>query len=381
MKAMYLKCALIFSFFSLSHTYAQIDISLLGTLPDEVMETSGLIYFSNRLITHNDSGNSAQLFEIDTLSLSVNRTVTVTNATNIDWEDITQDDSYIYIADTGNFSGDRTDLVIYRIAKIDFLASDTVTADRITFSYEDQTDFTSSTESDWDAEALVSVGNHLIVFTKEWKRQGTTAYSISKDPGDWVAERVAYFDSAGLITGGTVQIEPTGLQLIGYSRQLQPFLLQIPLSGPDLILSDDFVKLNMGTFFAQTEAITYIDSNRYFISSEFFSNPNPAVIFESSLYRVTLPSVPDEEEPPTEKEDFDFRLFREFNSTQLHYDLNLPNEIFGRAIFDANGRMIRYTHGSEIDDDMIEIEGLRSAVYYLTFYLNGKTLSRPFIVN
>ena len=63
-------------------------VSFLGTLPDSVKETSGLILYDGKLITHNVSGNTAQLFEIDTLSLMVTRVVNVSNAENIDWEDI-----------------------------------------------------------------------------------------------------------------------------------------------------------------------------------------------------------------------------------------------------------------------------------------------------
>jgi hypothetical protein len=33
---------------------------------------------------------------------AVLRTVAITNATNVDWEDIAQDASYIYIGDIGN---------------------------------------------------------------------------------------------------------------------------------------------------------------------------------------------------------------------------------------------------------------------------------------
>ncbi len=390
---MSLKHTLIFSLLSLSHSYAQLEISMVGVLPGDVSETSGLIFFNNSLITHNDSGNSAQLFEIDTLTLTVKRTVTISNATNVDWEDIAQDENYIYIADIGNFTGNRTDLVIYRVAKIDYLSSDTVAAERINFSYEDQSDFTSTTESDWDAEALVSVGDHLLIFTKEWERQGTTAYYLPKLPGTNVAVRMAFFDSAGLITGAEFQPDPAWLLLIGYSRQLQPFLLQIRISATDFGLSSEFEKISLGTISAQTEGITHVHSNRYFISAEYFSNPSPAVVLESALYSFSLTTAPGdgdpppieeppgEEEPPVGSERPDLRLFREFNSSELHYELNLPNEVFGRAIFDASGRLVRYTHATDLDTNTINIEGLGSAIYYLTFYLNGQTISRPFHAN
>ncbi len=126
----------------------------LGPMPDIVFETSGLIFYNGKLVTHNDSGNTPQLFEIDTVSLEITRTVTLKNVENVDWEDIAQDDLYIYIGDFGNNLGTRQDLAIYRIAKSDYNGSDSVMAEVINFEYEDQVDFTNVGNSDWDAEAL-----------------------------------------------------------------------------------------------------------------------------------------------------------------------------------------------------------------------------------
>ena len=77
-------------------------------LPAEVIETSGLLFLNGKLITHNDSGDDSNLYEIDTITGNITRTVSVSNATNIDWEDIAQDDTYIYIGDFGNNNGTRT---------------------------------------------------------------------------------------------------------------------------------------------------------------------------------------------------------------------------------------------------------------------------------
>ena len=68
-----------------------------------VNETSGLLYLNNTLITHNDSATTNQLFDIDTSTGAITRTVTITNASNTDWEDLTHDGTYIYIGDFGNY--------------------------------------------------------------------------------------------------------------------------------------------------------------------------------------------------------------------------------------------------------------------------------------
>lgn len=364
---------------------AQVNAGRIGDLPGEVRETSGLIFFNDRLLTHNDSGNTAQIFEVDTVNLSVSRTITISNATNVDWEDITQDSDYIYIGDIGNNTGSRTDLVIYRVAKSDYLQGNSVVAERIEYAYEDQTDFTPGQRSEWDSEALASIGDQLVIFTKQWQTNTTTAYAISKTPGNHTARNLGSYNINGLVTGATFNEATAKLFLVGYSQQLQPFILEVPNIGSNFGFNGSEVKTYLSIGYAQVEGITYVSTNRYFMSSEYFNNANPPVILQTSLFFFTLENEeePGGEEPPPGPEDPDkeLKLFRGFGSNQLHYELNLPNELFGRAVFDTAGRMVRYTHISKIEDTSIDLSGLRTSVYYLTFYLQGRTISRPFISN
>jgi hypothetical protein len=162
-------------------------ITLLTALADSLKETSGLIYLNQKLITHNDSDGRPALYEIDTISGNVIRSVAVRNATNIDWEDICYDGSYLYIGDFGN-DGSRKDLKIYRLPISGYLTTgnDTVTADTIRFNYSDQIDFTSSPFStNFDAEALISYGDSLYIFTKNWGDKWTNIYALPKTPGNY----------------------------------------------------------------------------------------------------------------------------------------------------------------------------------------------------
>ena len=122
-------------------TNAQVILDLQTELNTTISEVSGIIWIEGRLIGHNDSGDDANLYEIDPVSGEVIRTVMVENANNIDWEDITYDEDYIYIADFGNNDGNRTNLMIYKISKSDFLSMPTVIADTIKFNYAEQIDF------------------------------------------------------------------------------------------------------------------------------------------------------------------------------------------------------------------------------------------------
>ena len=367
---------------------AQVSTTLVGTLPEDVLESSGLIYYKNKLITHNDSGNSPRLYEVDTLSSQIIRTININNAANIDWEDITQDESYIYIGDFGNNTGNRQDLTIYRVAKSDFDVSNTISAERINFSYEDQTDFSDVQNSDWDAEALVDFNDQLLIFTKQWQTNGTVAYSIPKIPGSYSAKNLGFYNASGLVTGAAYNKFSNVLMLLGYSPQLQPFIVRMDELTTNFSFNGTEVKTGLEIGFSQVEGITYSDSNTYYISSERYQNNLPPIILASQLYTFDTDDTPQEpEEPPIEipidsaKVENELIIYRTFGSNELQYDLISNAPLFGRAIFDVTGKRVRHTHGSLIENNRIDLSGLGSAVYYLTFYLQGVTISKPFILN
>lgn len=244
-------------------------------LPIILSESSGAIFFNDKLISLNDSGNENKLYELDTISGLVTRTVTITNATNADWEDITQDDNSIYIGDIGNNSGNRLDLKIYKVNKSDYLNSTNVTAEIINFSYSDQTDFTANpNNTEWDAEALISFdANNLILFTKNWVNGTSKAYLIPKTSGTYsVSPLATTLTSGGLITGATFNPITQKVYLIGYNSILQPFVWVCE----NFTNNDIFSGINTQTMlsslgYEQTEGITYVDENRYFITSESFN--------------------------------------------------------------------------------------------------------------
>jgi hypothetical protein len=82
-----------------------------------VKKTSGLLFLDGKIITHNDSGDAANLYEIDSLSGAILRTISISNATNIDLEGLAENDTHLFIADIGNNNGNREDLKIDTILK------------------------------------------------------------------------------------------------------------------------------------------------------------------------------------------------------------------------------------------------------------------------
>jgi hypothetical protein len=121
---------------------APVSLTLVSVLNEDLRETSGLENVNGKIYTHNDSGGSNLLYEINAATGDVIRSITVIGATNVDWEDLACDDTHLYIADIGNNLGSRTDLKIYKILKSDLDTNNMVNAETIAFSYADQTKFT-----------------------------------------------------------------------------------------------------------------------------------------------------------------------------------------------------------------------------------------------
>jgi len=362
---------------------AQADITTVGTLPDVVIETSGLIYLEGKLITHNDSGNAPELYELDPVSLAITRTIVITNEINNDWEAITQDDNFVYIGDFGNNNGGRQDLAILKIAKTAILSSNEVTAERINFLYEDQNDFTPTDNSDFDAEAFFPLGDNLIVLTKQWQQQGTVAYSIPKTPGSFLAEQVGTYQVDGLVTGATFDASANSLYLVGYSNFLAPFFVAITNVSDNQIFGDAQTKTNLTIGQAQTEAITLFEDT-FYVSSESFSNP-PIINSASRLFTFTLDEEGDggEENPNPNPNEEDpqpkgLSLYKLPNSQELNYILNTDKPIFGMGVFDVSGRMVVYTPLERISDAPIDISTFSQGLYYLAFFYENKAISAPF---
>ncbi|WP_062053644.1 hypothetical protein [Sediminicola sp. YIK13] len=357
---------------------AQENVRELGFLPEAIFETSGLIFYNNKIVTHNDSGNTAQLFELDTISLQITRTITISNAVNIDWEDISQDDTYIYVGDIGNNNGSRRDLVVYRILKTDYDTLDSVEAEKIEFSYVDQTDFTQSTNSDWDAEALFVLNDQLVILTKQWQSNGTVAYGIPKIPGTYTASNIGAYAVNGLVTGASFNPDTQVLYLIGYSKFLLPFIVRAINLEANSIFSGTVEKNELNLGFLQAEGITFINENHYLLSSEKFTNNSPMITSESRLFSFDTSDELIEEPLPIENKQ-GLLIFKRFGARELEYEIQ--GEIFGRAIFDTNGRRIKYILGKDIRENTVNLASLHSAIYYLTFYTDKGIISAPFWMN
>ena len=251
-------------------------------LAQDIEETSGLIMLNGRLITHNDSGDGPFLYELDSTNGQVARTVYVENASANDWEAICLDTSHIYVADFGNNNGTRQNLRIFKIDIGDYLASDTVTADTISFDYSDQTTFSSNPFfTNYDAEALIAFGDSLYIFSKSWGAQMSFIYPVSKQPGTYSLVKTDSVMSQGLITGADYNPANGDVWLVGYGLFDQLLVRIEDFAGGDLstatVTRFDFQPPGA----TQVEAISALDTNNYYVTGE-GGNGNQAVLYRFS---------------------------------------------------------------------------------------------------
>ncbi|AOW19565.1 hypothetical protein [Urechidicola croceus] len=245
------------------------EVELKFNLPELLSETSGLEFFNNKFISHNDSGGQPVLYELDSVYGSIVRTVTILNAKNTDWEDIAQDEKHIFVADMGNNAGKRRDLKIYKISKNDYLNNSTVIAKTINFKYGDQKDFSSSSKNNFDAEALTSFKDSLLIFSKNRGDSKTKIYTLSKDGDSQIAKYKTTLDVDGLITGATYNASNDSVLLCGYVDTLSPFLIYIE----SFSTSKSFVRINLSQIIgvgSQVEGIAFDENGNYYFSREKF---------------------------------------------------------------------------------------------------------------
>lgn len=249
-------------------------------LGNKLTEISGLAQLAtNVFVGINDSGNKAELFLFNENGESI-KTVAITNATNIDWEDLAMDDTYLYIGDIGNNLNKRKDLCVYRVLKSDVLNQTKVLAEKLSYAYSNQTDFPpKKRDYNFDAEALIVLNDSLWIIAKNnaepWNGNAAV-YMIPKTPGNHVAEEkgtvftgsVDWWEDA--ITGA--DLFEGRLYILTYNRVLvfNPNKLHEPSK---LLLKFERI--------TQKESIVVVDKNTLYIADE-----KQMIIGGGKLYKI-----------------------------------------------------------------------------------------------
>lgn len=239
-------------------------------LPKKLEENSGVILYDNLFWTINDSGGKNIVYAFN-FKGEIVKEVEIEDAGNVDWEDIAQDNKFIYVGDFGNNRGNRKDQTIYKIEKkkIGKKAKQKIKSKKIKFSYANQTNFNKNMKaSPFDCEALVEFEKSLYIFTKDWATRTTTVYPVPRKKGEYLLQPIDTFNVNALITGADISPDKTKLALVGY-KDYKPILWIFSNFTKENFWGDKKIHLEMDSIFnAQTEGVCFLGNDSVLISCE-----------------------------------------------------------------------------------------------------------------
>jgi hypothetical protein len=185
------------------------------SLPPELAETSGLYCpEQNSVYTLNDSGNEPIVYKLNLIGEIEQQSKL--DVKNRDWESLTGDKQHFYIGDIGNNNGKRKFIEIHVIDKD---VADAKVKRSLQISYADNNiDKNEYLNHDFDAEAFVSVGADLILFSKSWQTKNLHIYKLSKTELIQQVEPIVTVEGLpGIVTGVDYNAFTKEYVLVGYS--------------------------------------------------------------------------------------------------------------------------------------------------------------------
>lgn len=199
----------------------------IAAFDDLLSESSGLASHGEFLWTLNDSGSEPLLHKLDRSGRLLQST-TLAGAENIDWESMAQDETHLFIADTGNNLNSRNRFTIYRVPW-ESLESGSPTFETIIFRYGDY-ESGNFLLHNFDAEALAVRGDELWLFSKNRGDGRSRLYRFPKRPGDYAPMPSQYLETDSLITAADIHPGTGELLLVGYRLSENDYLWRIPTS-------------------------------------------------------------------------------------------------------------------------------------------------------
>jgi len=218
-----------------------------------------------------DSGNKNVVYGLD-VEGKIKHEITVSNAKNIDWEDLTSDENgNLYIGDFGNNDNKRKDLCIYKIEASSLKDNMTNATSKISFYYPNQKEFPpKKSELFYDSESFFEYKSNFYIFSKNRSKgfDGTVlVYKVPNKAGNHKAEFLGQFiscDSYQKCAITAADISPDGKKIVLLSANKVWILSDYK--------GDDFLKGKMEMFelndATQKEGICFKDSKTLLIVDE-----------------------------------------------------------------------------------------------------------------
>lgn len=340
-----------------------ITTTVIGALPSVASESSGLDYNGSASFwTHNDGFGDNHLYKVN-FSGTLTQTITITGATNYDWEDLTHDANWdhMFIGDFGNNNCDRTNLCVYRIP---YPRTGVVTAaaEAINFSYPDQQRFPSPWMN-FDVEAFCHFNGNLYLFTKtDGSAVGyTKMYRIPDNPGTYVATLVDSFYTNDRTTSADINPDGTALVLISNSH-IHVFK---NFSG-DNFFNGQHTQINISGSWTQKEAVTFTSDNEIYLTDENSGSGN-------NLYYLSLANyIPASTTTAVnEVENTGASVYPNPASEQVHLELNKPYHTVSVQLFDITGKVVNTAVFENTQKMIMDITKFSPGIYFYKIFTEG----------
>lgn len=261
------------------------------TVDPKLKEISGIEFDKyKRMWAINDGGDGPKLYMLNKDG-SIAREVTVSNAKNVDWEDMTQNRfGHFFLGDFGNNDNDRRWLTIYKIENPIDIKTDTTTAEIIKFTYPQmQEGEIKPQDKNYDLEAFVEYKRHLYLFTKNRTKPFdgiTKLYKVGDHAANFDAELIGEFKTCTTleklcwITSAAMSPDRTKLVLLDSTS----VWLFENFEG-DNFFNGDISRIDLGVV-TQKEAVTFYDDNTLVFTDEEFQGLVGGNIYEVKLDQV-----------------------------------------------------------------------------------------------
>ena len=260
----------------------------VAQFPNSLKEVSGIAYKNNLIYSIEDRGNENHVTVLD-LSGKIQKTITLNNTQNNDWEDLTFDtNGNLYIGDFGNNANDRKDLAIYKINQSDLNNETAEVAYTVSFEYPEQKDFPPKKKDlMFDVEGFFEFQNFFYLFTKNRSKgfDGSSyVYKIPNTAGHHKAELIKTINTCSdyencAITSAAISPDQTKFVLLSHSK-----IWLFENFSPDNIADGKMSEIDLDHF-SQKEAVTFKNNETLLIGDERVKKTG------GNLYELNLKSV------------------------------------------------------------------------------------------
>lgn len=232
-------------------------LNVIADIPDSLKETSAAETLPNSdlIWVIEDAGNKNNIYGLNTKG-DVIKDIDISNASNIDWEDLTSDsEGNLYIGDFGNNSKNRDDFTIYKVANANSDATN-ITAERINFTLPKEM-------KSEDFEGFFLLNNYFYIFSKENKT--SKLIKVPNQVGKHTAELVTDFNLDGKhhkITSADVSDDGKTIVLLNHDK-----LWKITNFDGDEFFKGDIEELEFDHD-SQKEGVCFKDNSKVYITDE-----------------------------------------------------------------------------------------------------------------